>query len=625
MRSGTTGFVSTMAISQLPSRAPRLGGLSGQPFSIDPGRSGQHSPGMTKLFSTRTVLAAACTAALGLALITPRAPLAAASAPAPQDCAPDNGGLTLPPGFCATIFADHLGHARHLAVAADGTVYVNTWYYPDYFPDTSAPTGGFLAALQDRDGDGVADRIERFGSTVRRGGQGGTGIALWNGALYAEEGDSILRYALTPGAAVPSGAGETVVSGLVMKGDHPMHPFVIDKAGLLLVNSGSASNTCESPNRQPGAKGEDPCTEQLTRGGIWAYRADKLAQVFSPAERWATGIRNTGGMAFDSAGRVFATQHGRDQLSQNWPALYSGEQGAELPSEILFSPFKGADFGWPTCYYDGQRHVLAPEYGGDGGKTQGRCAGKTPIIGAYPAHWAPNDVAIYTAKRFPATYAEGAFIAFHGSWNRAPAPQDGYLVAFQPLKDGKPSGTWIRFADGFAGDYREPGRAAHRPAGLAVGPDGALYIADDVRGTIWRVTYNGAADAPLTAAPRATVKSALTTGDPFSGKPPLAPPGSNAEEVALGQRIYFGELKGGTCSGCHGSDGRGSSAGGGLIGPAYQWSDGSLEGLAATIRAGVTKPKKASGGMPALGGAPLDEADVRAVAAYVWTLGHRPS
>jgi glucose/arabinose dehydrogenase len=566
----------------------------------------------------------AATLGLGLALFAGHARLAAANETLPADCAADNGGLTLPPGFCATVFADHLGHARHLTVAGDGTVYVNTWDTADYFPNAPAPAGGFVVALKDRDGDGVADVIERFGSTRRRGGQGGTGIALWHGALYAEEGSTIVRYALTPGQSAPQGAGEVVLADLPMTGDHPMHPFVIDKDGLLLVNSGSATNTCESPNRQPGAKGADPCLEQRTRGGIWAYRADRTGQHFSPAERWATGIRNTGGMAFDGAGRLFATQHGRDQLSQNWPALYTGEQGAELPNEILFSPFKGADYGWPTCYFDaGQgRHVLAPEYGGDGGKTQGRCAGKTLPVAAYPAHWAPNDVAIYTAQGFPGAYAQGAFIAFHGSWNRAPAPQDGYLVAFQPLRDGKPAGAWIRFADGFAGEYREPGRATHRPAGLAVGPDGALYIADDVRGTIWRVTYHGPANAALTAAPRAPIKSALTPGDAFSGAPPQVPPGSSADEVAQGQRIYFGEAKGGTCVGCHGSDGRGSAAGGSLVGPAYQWSDGSVSGLAATITAGVAHPKHASGGMPALGGAPLDAADVRAVAAYVWTLGH---
>jgi glucose/arabinose dehydrogenase len=584
------------------------------------------------------VAASAC--ALGFALLGSQTRLAAAASPmpasiapasiapastAPADCAPGNGGLTLPPGFCATVYADHLGHARHLTAGSDGTVYVNTWDSEDYFPHNPAPAGGFVVALKDRDGDGVADVIERFGSTPRRGGQGGTGIALWHGALYAEEGSTILRYRLTPGQMSPTGASELVLSGLVLGGDHPMHPFAIDSAGTLLVNSGSATNTCEHPNRQPGAKGADPCIEQQTRGGIWAYRANKLDQKFSPAERWATGIRNTGGLSFDTAGRLFATQHGRDQLSQNWPALYTGAQGAELPNEILFSPFKGADFGWPTCYYDASqaRHVLAPEYGGDGGKTQGRCAGKTQPVAAYPAHWAPNDVAIYTGHGFPGAYAQGAFIAFHGSWNRAPAPQDGYLVAFQPLRDGKPAGQWIRFADGFAGEYREPGRATHRPAGLAVGSDGALYIADDVRGTIWRVTYHGPADASLTEAPRAIVKSALSLGAGDGSALPPVPAGSSADEVARGQRIYFGEVKGGNCVGCHGSDGRGSSAGGSLVGPAYQWSDGSVAGLAATITAGVAHPKKASGGMPALGGVPLDTADVHAVAAYVWTFAHQ--
>jgi glucose/arabinose dehydrogenase len=564
-------------------------------------------------------------AGAGLAgLATTTRVTAAPDAALPVACAPDNGGLTLPPGFCATVFADHLGHARHLAVAADGTVYVNTWHSEDYFPKGSTPAGGLIVALKDRDGDGVADVIERFGPALARGGNGGTGIALWHGALYAEETGTIVRYAMQPGQMAPAGPAQIVLSGLVLGGDHPMHPFVIDGAGTLLVNSGSATNTCESPNRQPGAKGADPCIEQQTRGGIWAYRADQLGQRFSAAERWATGIRNTGGMAFDSAGRLFATQHGRDQLSQNWPALYTAEQGIELPSEILFSPTRGADFGWPTCYFDGPqgRHVLAPEYGGDGGHTQGRCAGKTLPVVAFPGHWAPNDVAIYTARAFPAAYAEGAFIAFHGSWNRAPAPQGGYQVVFQPLKDGKPAGAWIRFADGFAGAYREPGRAAHRPAGLAVGPDGALYIADDVRGTIWRVTYRGPADTPLVPAPEAAIKSALTVGDAFSGAPPVAPPGSSAEEVALGQRIYFGEARGGTCAGCHGSDGRGSAAGASLVGPGYLWSDGSPAGLAATITAGVAHPKKGGGGMPALGGVPLDAHDVKAVAAYVWTLGH---
>jgi glucose/arabinose dehydrogenase len=544
------------------------------------------------------------------------------NAPAMPACASDNGGLSLPPGFCATVFADNLGHTRHMAVTADGTVYVTSWSGRYFRNAPPAPAGGYVVALKDRDGDGVADATERFGPTEANGGHGGSGLTLWRGALYVEEHDTIVRYPLKAGQLRPTGAPVTVLKGLVLGGDHPMHPFAILPDGTLLVNSGSATNTCESPNRQPGAKGQVPCEEAKTRGGIWAYRADKTGQVFSPAERWASGIRNTGGITFDSAGRVFATQHGRDQLSQNWPALYTTEQGVERPAEILFSPSKGADFGWPTCYFDGiqNRHVLAPEYGGDGGKTQGVCADKAMPVTAFPAHWAPNDVTIYTGKAFPAAYAQGAFVAFHGSWNRAPAPQDGYIVAFQPLKDGKAAGKWTRFADGFAGAYKEPGRALHRPAGLAVGPDGALYVSDDVRGRIWRITYNGSPSAPLTDAPAPVVAAAEPAKVP--GAAASLPAGFTAEQVALGKAIYQGQAKGGTCAGCHGSDGRGSAAGASLTGPNWLWSDGSIDGIAGTITAGVDKPKKASGGMPALGGVAMTAGEVKSVAAYVWTLGH---
>ena len=86
-----------------------------------------------------------------------------------------------------------------------------------------------------------------------------------------------------------------------------------------------------------------------------------------------------------------------------------------------------------------------------------------PPIAAFPAHWAPNDIKIYKGSRFPKAYEGGAFIAFHGSWNRAPGPQGGYNVVFQPLADGKPSGEYIIFADGFAGAQKDP---AAPPTGL---------------------------------------------------------------------------------------------------------------------------------------------------------------
>ena len=554
-------------------------------------------------------------------------------APAQQPaCQGDNGGLTLSPGFCATIFADNLGHVRHLVVAPDGMLYANTWS-GRYFPNAPPPPGGFLIALKDTAGGGRADVVQRFGVTVEAGGTGGSGIALYQDALFAEENGRILRYPLAPGTALPIGPPTVVLSGLPLTGDHPMHPFVIDSKGRLFVDLGSATNSCQFQNRIPNSPGHNPCTEKETRAGTWRYDANKTGQVFSPRERFVSGLRNGEGFAFDDAGRLFATQHGRDQLFQNWPRFYTAAQSAELPAEELVQLVPGADYGWPECYYDQQQNklVLAPEYGGDG-KAIRVCAQRQAPVAAFPGHWAPNDLAIYHGTRFPEGYRGGAFIAFHGSWNRAPDPQGGYNVVFQPLADGKASAPFVVFADGFAGAYKDPGRAAFRPTGLAEGPDGALYVSDDVHGRIWRITYNGDGSEKVAPAPEpAIAATAPGLATPPEGIHPDAgrstpdlptPPGDTAGQVALGDRIFHGEARDGTCSGCHGSNAGGSTVGPALNSGHWLWSDGSLSGLTATIESGVAHPKQYQGVMPPLGGAPLSPHDVAAVAAYVWAVGH---
>jgi glucose/arabinose dehydrogenase/mono/diheme cytochrome c family protein len=555
-----------------------------------------------------------------------------ANAGAGNVCAGDNGGITLSPGFCATVFADNVGHARHMVVAPNGVVYVNTWsgrYYANT-ENAKAPDGGFLLALQDTTGSGRADKVVRFGPGVESGNAGGTGIALYNGALFAETNDRIVRYALPPGAIAPTGAPEVIVSGLPLTGDHPMHPFKIDAQGALYVDLGSATNACQRQNRIPNSPGIQPCTELETRAGIWRYDANRTGQQFSPAERFATGLRNGEGIAFDSAGRIFATQHGRDQLRENWSALYTAEQGANEPAEELVQLERGADFGWPYCYFDlsQQKLVLAPEYGGDG-KAIGPCAGKRAPVAAFPAHWAPNDLAIYDGQQFPAPYRGGAFIAFHGSWNRAPSPQGGYNVVFQPLADGKPSGNYVVFADGFAGASKEPGRAAHRPSGLAVGPDGALYVSDDQRGRIWRIVFRGGtavtaiAPAPAPAGGRASTAAA---GPPEGVHPDAGsqiaslpvPAGATPADVALGSRIYGA----GTCAGCHGSDAKGTPLGPDLTASKWLWGDGSVQSIAKIITEGVPNPKEFRSPMPPMGGTQLSASEVSAVADYIWALGH---
>jgi mono/diheme cytochrome c family protein len=277
----------------------------------------------------------------------------------------------------------------------------------------------------------------------------------------------------------------------------------------------------------------------------------------------------------------------------------------------------GGDYGWPNCYYDGfqKKLVLAPEYGGDGGKAVGVCASKLAPVAAYPAHWAPNDLAFYTAKAFPAAYQGGMFIAFHGSWNRAPEPQAGYNVVFQPMANGKTSGDYVIFADGFTGG--DAAKPLFRPMGFAVGPDGALYIADDVKGRIWKVTYHGPAGAKIAAAPapRATAGAAAAA----SNAPLPTPAGSTAAQVANGEKLYHAS----SCIGCHGADAKGTPLGPNLAGPAYLWGDGSVAALDKTITEGVAQPKQFRSAMPAKGGAPLSASDVHDAAAYLWAVGHR--
>lgn len=398
--------------------------------------------------------------------------------------------ITVPQGFKATLFADSAGLTRHIVVSARGDLYANTWRSP-YDSSRTAPAGGFGVAFRDTNSDGRADVIQRFGPTSESGSHGGTGIAVFDDAIYIEADSSILRYRLAGGELAPTSKPDTIVAGLTTEGGHPMHPIAIDPRGNLFVDMGSATNACQEKDRQKESRGVRPCPELKERAGIWRFSATRVGQRFTRAARYATGIRNADGLAINPGdGALYATQHGRDQLGENWPGLFDWKRSAELPSEELLRIDRGADYGWPYCYYDPtlEKLVSGPEYGGDGKKV-GECASKKGPAAVFPAHWAPNALVFYAGTSFPEHYRGGAFIAFHGSWNRAPEPQQGYNVVFQPMANGKSAGPYQVFADGFAGARKEPGLADHRPAGLAVSPEGSLYISDDQKGWIWKVTY----------------------------------------------------------------------------------------------------------------------------------------
>lgn len=397
-------------------------------------------------------------------------------------CDADNGGIALPAGFCATVFADEVGRARRLVAAPNGVVYVAN----------QSRGGDGIVALQDVDGDGRADRRASFAAP------GGGGLGLRGGWLYYGLDDRIVRYALPPkGRLVPAAKAEVVVSGFPSQRQHATKTFAFDGEGHLYVNVGAPSNACQREMRQAGSPGLDPCPQLERQAGIWRFSADRLGQTQQrDGERYASGIRNAVAITWDDAGdRLYVVQHGRDQLAELWPKSFTDAQRAELPAEELFAVAQGDDFGWPYCYYDpmARSKRLSPEYGGDG-KAVGRCEDAVSPVVAFPAHWAPNDIVFYHGEQFPPAYRGGAFVAFHGSWNRQPFEQKGFRVTFVAGQEAGLASTYDDFATGFVGrqGITSPGQARHRPAGLAVDAEGALYIADSNGGRIWRVTYAAA-------------------------------------------------------------------------------------------------------------------------------------
>lgn len=393
----------------------------------------------------------------------------------------DNAGLKLPDGFSALIYADNIGHARHLVINENGDVYVSL---------SNLKNGGGMVCLRDSNKDGRADVIKYHGIYE------GTGIKIRNGYVYFGADTVIVRYKLKDGELVPSDTPEVIAEGFTPQTQHATKPFTFDEDGFMYVTVGAPSNACQVQDRTKGSPGIDPCPILELHGGIWRFRAALLNQdQAKEGYRYATGIRNAVAITWNNVeNKLYAVQHGRDQLGQFYPDLYTDEQSAKLPAEEFLAVNDGSDFGWPYCYYDPmqKKKVLAPEYGGDGIK-EGRCSNAENPIMAFPAHTAPNDLLFYTGNMFPERYRNGAFIAFHGSWNRAPLPQEGYYVAFIPFKGAVPSGDWEIFANGFAGvgEVKSPADAKHRPCGLAQAPDGSLFVSDDVNGRIYRIAYNG--------------------------------------------------------------------------------------------------------------------------------------
>jgi glucose/arabinose dehydrogenase len=384
--------------------------------------------------------------------------------------------LTLPPGFSATVVHEGSGAGRHLAIRDNGDLYL-------------ASRNGLLA-LRDKDGDFKADEVVPFGDVK------GTGVQIFDGFLYASDNVGVYRYKLDPKGLVPGGAKETVVAEFPPERQHADKTFALDDKGTLYVNVGAPSNSCQEKDRQAGSLGRASCPLLETYGGVWVFDGTKSGQKPADGRRFATGMRNAVALEWNAGRRaLYSAIHGRDGLDTLFPALYNAVDNATRTAEEFHRIVDGGNYGWPYTFWDLKLNarIVAPEYGGDSKKTAGDDPGykgkfADPLV-AFPAHWAPNDLVFHPGKGFPKKYREGAFIAFHGSWNRAPEPQAGYKVVFQPMKNGKPAGEYEVFADGFAGEIADnnPRNARYRPVGLAVHPDGSLYVVDSQKGRVWRI------------------------------------------------------------------------------------------------------------------------------------------
>jgi len=458
--------------------------------------------------------------------------------------------LFLPQGFEATVFVDSIAETvRHMAVNKNGDLYAK-------FKRPSE--AGVIAAIRDLNNDGVADSLVKFGEYhIPQRGSYSTAARIYKGYLYFSSQLTVYRIKLDEENLVPTGTAEIIVHDDHAHGSHEHigKPIAFDEEGHIFVPFGAPNNACQNPKRTPLVPGQDPCPLLEDHGGIWRFDAEKVGQTQKDGEFYASGLRSIVALDWNTSDQsLYAVVHGRDDLHRLWPNHFSQWESALLPSEEFVKIEKGDHFGWPYCFYDQMqgKKVLAPEYGGDG-NIIGRCADyKDPVIG-FPGHWAPNDLVFYNGDAFPDHYKNGAFIAFHGSTNRAPYPQSSYFIGFVPFENGKPSGPYEVFADGFAGvdpiiNTRD---AEFRPMGIAFAPDGSMYIGETEKGRIWKVQFKGDREnfgpSQLVEMEERKTLSHIATPDIVTDR--IEP-----KDMAIGQKIYNQY-----CMACHQSNGMGAS------------------------------------------------------------------
>ncbi len=469
---------------------------------------------------------------------------------------PGNGGLILPGNFEALVVVDSIGRARHIAVNENGDIYVKLT-----FNDAMHGAGGTVG-LRDTNQDGKADTIAYFGEYKDVGGLA-VGVTIHDGYLYTSSVRQVLRNKLTPGKLVPESQTEVVLTDEdenVARNWHTTKPLAFDNKGNMYVPFGSPDDACQDmkqfgPAGIPNGKGLDPCPDLETHAGIWRFDASKIGLAQKDGYKYATGLRSIVGMQWNPEDEsLYAVVNGIDNFHTMYPSLYSSWQAAMLPAELLVKATDGSNFGWPYAYYDQmqEKNVLQPGYGGDGKIIERAAEFDIPVMG-FPGHWAPMDILFYQGNQFPERYKQGAFIAFHGSTDRSPYPQAGYIVCFIPFENGKATGMWEVFADGFTGvdTVVSTSDAHYRPMGLATGPDGSLYISESNRGKIWRVMYKGDKDK--------FGETELAPMEKRKSRSYIKSPDEVLDNLHMGDRLEGSILYDTYCASCHQRDGKGDN------------------------------------------------------------------
>ncbi|HLJ83028.1 MAG TPA: PQQ-dependent sugar dehydrogenase [Candidatus Eremiobacteraceae bacterium] len=356
-----------------------------------------------------TIFLAGCGGSSGFAS------LAGASTQDPQ--------LAAPPGFTVDVFERGLQGPRYMAVAPNGDLLVALTYM------------SHVVAIHGANSTPVV---------VARGLNLPHGLAFDGSTLYIATWDGVEKL------TYPGGSLSTVISGFPENGDHDHRALALAQDHSLYVSIGSSCNVCAD---QPPL-----ATIQHVRG--------------ASASTFASGLRNASGLAFDSAGRLWATVNQRDDIGPTQAVTDN------LPPDELDLIEQGGDYGWPACYPDpdGRKRDPNPE------SPNADCSRTVPVSLNFPAHSAPLGIVFYDRTQFPKEYRGGAFVAFHGSWNRTTPTGD--KVVYVAFANGKPTG-YKNFLTGWLRD----GRYLGRPSGLAVDGSGDLFVSDDQAGIIYRIRY----------------------------------------------------------------------------------------------------------------------------------------